>query len=127
VNPAVLMTQNETLKHGALSRYNLTSFEIKAFTFSSGAQSLSIDNAVLGRISKLLLFRMLKNTDILGSTVSNPYNFRHYDMTNFSFFVNGKQNPNEGLSMDMSHEKSSVFFYNTMLEGSGIHHSNAGL
>jgi hypothetical protein len=29
--------------------------------------------------------------------------------------------------MDMSHEKSSVLAYNTLFEGSGIHHSNAGL
>ena len=127
VNPALLMAQNETLKHGALSRYNLTRVELKSFTFSSGAQSLSIDNAVLGRIPKRLLFTMLKNTDFLGSMDSNPYNFRHYDMTNFSLFVNGKQYPNEGLSMDMSHEKSSVLAYNTLFEGSGIHHSNAGL
>jgi hypothetical protein len=77
VNPALLMAQNETLKHGALSRYNLTGVELKFFTFSSGAQSLSVDNAVLGRIPKRLLFTMLKNTDFLGSIDSNPYDFRH--------------------------------------------------
>jgi hypothetical protein len=53
VNPALLVAQNETLKHGALSRYNLTRVELKSFTFSSGARSLSIDNAVLGRIPKV--------------------------------------------------------------------------
>jgi hypothetical protein len=126
VNPALLMAQNETVKHGALSRYNMTRVELKYFTFSSWAQSLSIDKAVLGKIPKLLLFTMLKNTDFLGSMDSNQYNFRHY-MTNFSLFVNGKQYTNEGLSMHMSHEKSSVLAYNTLFEGSGIHHSNAGL
>jgi hypothetical protein len=29
--------------------------------------------------------------------------------------------------MDMGHEKSSVLAYNTLFEGSGILHSNAGL
>jgi hypothetical protein len=47
---------------------------------------------------------------------SDPYNFRHYDMTNFSLFVSGKQYPNEGLSIDMSHEKSSVLASNTLFE-----------
>jgi hypothetical protein len=121
------MAQNETLKHGALSRYNMTIVELKSFTFPSGAQLPSTDNAVLGRIPKLLLFTMSKKRDFLCSMDSNPYNFRHYDMTNFSLFVNGKQYPNEGLSMDMSHEKSSVLAYNTLFEGSGIHHSNAAL
>jgi hypothetical protein len=40
-------------------------------------------------------------------------------MISFSLFVNGKQYPNEGLSMDMTDEKSSVLAYNTLFEGSG--------
>jgi hypothetical protein len=113
-SPSILLAQNEALNRGALSRYNVTRVELKTFTYSSGAQSLSIDNAVLGIIPERLLFTMLKNTDFLGSIDSNPYNFRHYNMSNFSLFVNGKQYPNEGLSMDMNHEKSSFLAYNTL-------------
>jgi len=40
--------------------------------------------------------------------------------------VNGKLFPNEGLSLGMDHEKSSVMGYRTFFEGTGIHHSNAG-
>jgi hypothetical protein len=58
-NPALLMAQNEILKDGAFSRYNLTMVELKALTFSSEVKSLSIDNAVLGRIRKHLQFNML--------------------------------------------------------------------
>jgi hypothetical protein len=105
----------------------LTRVELKTLTFSQRAQSLSIDNAVLGSIPKRIAFTMLKNTDFLGSFDSNPYNFRHYNLNYFSLFVNGKQYPNEGLSMDIGHEKTSVLAYNTLFEGSGIHHSNAGL
>jgi hypothetical protein len=61
VNPELLLVHNETLKHGALSRYNVTRVELKSFTFSSEAGSISIDNAVIGRIPKRLLFTMLKN------------------------------------------------------------------
>jgi len=38
----------------------------------------------------------------------NPYKFRHYDISNFSFLVNGKLHPDEGLSLVMDHEKTSV-------------------
>jgi hypothetical protein len=51
--------------------------ELKTFTFSSVAWSLCMDNAVLGKIKKRLLFTMLENTDFLGSMNSNPYNIRH--------------------------------------------------
>jgi len=41
--------------------------------------------------------------------------------------VNGKQFPNEGLTLDMDHEKSTVMGYRTMFEASGIHHWKTGL
>jgi hypothetical protein len=42
-------------------------------------------------------------------------------------YVNGKQIPNEGLSLAMDHENNSVMGYGTLLVGSGVHHSNSGL
>jgi hypothetical protein len=47
-HPSILLATNQTQKIGVLARYNLTSFKLKSFTFSKGAQSLSINNAVLG-------------------------------------------------------------------------------
>jgi len=41
-------------------------------------------------------------------------------------YVGGKEIPSEGLSLDMSDEKTSVMGYRTLFEGSGIHHSNSG-
>jgi len=51
---------------------------------------------------------MVKNTDFIGSLYSDPYKFQHYDISDFSLFVNGKQFPNEGLFLGMDHEKTSV-------------------
>jgi len=116
------------IAHGkdALAHYNLTRGELKSFTFSSGAQSLSVDNAVLGTILKRLLFTMVKNTGFLGSVTTNHYHFRHYDLSFFALNVNGKQVPTEGLSLGMDHEKTSFMGYRTLFEVSGIHHSNSG-
>ena len=69
---------------------------------------------------------MVKNADFIGTIDTNPYIFRHYDISDFSLFVNGKQNPNKDLSLGMDHEKTSVMGYRTQFEGSVIHHSNAG-
>jgi len=121
------MAHNIALGKGALSRYNLTRVEMNSFTFSCGLQSLSIDNAVLRTIPKRLLFTMVKNTEFLGSVTTNPYHFRHYDLSSFALNVNGIQVPTEGLSLGMDHEKTSVMGYRTLFEGSGIHHSNWGL
>jgi len=122
----MLLAHNATLNTGALARYYMTRVELKTFTFLVGSKSLSIDNAVLGPVPKRLLFMMVKNADFIGTMDTNPYKFRHYDISDFSQFVNGKQFPNEGLSLGMDHEKTAVMGYRTLFEGSGIHHSNVG-
>ena len=115
------------MEKGFLARYIFTRVELKSFTFSSGSKYLSIDNAVLGPIPKRLLFTMVKNSDFNGSLDTNPFTFRHYNINCFTLYVNGKQVPNEGLTLGLDHEKTSVMGYKSLIEGSGIHHSNAGL
>ena len=125
-DPVTPLPHIATLNTGDLARYNMTRVELKTFIFSAGSKSLSIDNAVLGPVPKRLLFTMVKKSDFIGTIDTKPYKFQHYDISDFSLFVNGKQYPNEGLSLGMDNEKTSVMSYITMFEGSGIHHSNAG-
>ena len=126
-NPTIPLAHKAVLDKGGVARYNMTRFELKSFTFSSGSQSLSIDNAVLGPVPKRILFTMIKNKDFLGSIDTNPHFFRHYDLSSFALYVNGKQISGGGLSLDTSHEMKTVMAYKTLFEGSGIHHSNSGL
>ena len=126
-SPTILVAHETAFSHKAIAIYNVTSVQLKMFTFSSGSQSLSIDNAVLGPLPKRLLFTMVKNSDFLDSMTTNPYNLRHYDISYFALHVNGRQIPAEGLSLGMDHDKTSFMGYRTLFEGSGIHHSNSGL
>jgi hypothetical protein len=54
---------------------------------------------------------MVKNRDFLGSVDSDPYNLKHYKLINFAMYVNGKEIPNECLSSNFGHEKTSVMAY----------------
>jgi len=94
-SPKIVVAHNEALSKGIHVLYNLTRVELKTFTFAGGPQALSINNAVLGALPKRLIFTMVKNTDFLGSRNSNPYNFRHYDLTSFTMYVNDGQIPSE--------------------------------
>ena len=123
MNPAILLAHTATLKNrGSLARYNLTKVELKTFTFAAGFKSLSTDNH-----PETSVFTMGKNTDFNGSLDSNPYKFQHYDIRKFFTILKSKQFPNEGLTLGMIHEKTSVMGYRTLFEASGIHHSNTGL
>jgi len=86
-----------------------------------------MDNAVLVCLPKRLIVTMVKNTDFLGNMPTNPFYFHHYDLNHFALYVNGKQIPPEGLSLDMSREKTAIMGYRNLFEGSGIHYSNTGL
>jgi len=79
----------------------MTRVELKTFTFSARSKSLCVDNAVLGPGPKRLLFTMVKDADFIGTVDTSPYKFQHYDIIEFSLFVNAKQYPNEGLSLGM--------------------------
>jgi hypothetical protein len=125
-NPQIPIGPEQTLKT-EIALYKLTRVELKTFTFSAGPQSPSIDQAVIGPIPKRLLFTMIANTDFLGTINTNPFNFQHFGLRTFVMYVNGRQIPSEGLNIDPGHEKSTVMAYNTLFEGSGIHHSNPGL
>ena len=126
-SPSLLLRYSIALEKGALERYNLTRLELKSFTFSTGAQSLSIDNAVFETIPKRIIFTMVNNTEFLSSVKKNPYHFRHYDLSSFALNENGREIPTEGLSLGIDHEKTSVIGYRTLFKISGIHHSNSGL
>jgi len=104
-SPKIFYAHTEALGKGCIARYNLTRVEIKTFTYAGGPQAISINNAVLGALPKLLIFTMVKNTEFLVSRNSNTYNLRHYDLTRFTVYVNGRQIPSESLSLNMGHEK----------------------
>jgi len=89
-NPKIFVAHNEALSKGIHALYKFTRVELKTFTNAGGLQALSINNAVLCVLPKRLIFTMVKNTDFLGSRNSNPYNFRHYDLTSFTMNVNGR-------------------------------------
>ena len=103
-NPKIPLAHEALLKT-ELALYPITRVELKTSTFSAGPQSLSIDQAVIGRIPKRLLFTMIANTDFLGTIDTNPYNFQHFGLRTFVMYVNGRQIPSEGLNIDTGHEK----------------------
>ena len=87
-DPVMLIDHTSTYKAGALARYNATNVERKTFTFSAVSNYLSIDKADLDPVPKRLIFTMVKNADFIVSMDTNPYKFRHYDISDYSLFVN---------------------------------------
>lgn len=124
ISPNVLLAHHQILnKTNALYEYKHT--EIKTFTVPSGNHSISLDNAIVGRLPNVLLFTFVENEAYTGSKLKNPYNFKHMKLTHFCLYVNGIQIPNQVLEADFS---SGVYtrLYRTLFTGTGIHHHDRG-
>jgi len=59
---------------------------------------------------------MVQSTDFPVSLSTNPYYCCHYNLISFALKVNGKQIPNEGLSLNIDQEKIFVMAYWTLFE-----------
>jgi len=75
-SPAVLLSHMKCLSK-VPAQYDLTRLVLKTFTFSSGSQFLSIDNAVLEPA------QWSRTRNFLGLASTNPYNFGHFSLTHF--------------------------------------------
>lgn len=125
--PTIMLAHVKTLEKGHNAHYPITRVELKTYTFSGGANSISIDNAYIGVLPKRLLFSMVKNSAFSGTVDSNPYDLHHFTLNSFTMYVNGQQIPSEGLNISTDHQKTTTLAYDTLFKGSGIHHSNGGM
>jgi len=108
------------------ARYDMTRLALKTSTFGSGSKFVSIDNTVLGNLSKRLLFTIQRNADFTGSAGNNSYLFKHFGLNHFVMCVNGRHVPSEGLTIYTGSAKPFTMAYQTLFNGLGIHHRNKG-
>lgn len=124
ISPNILMAHHVMLsKVNALYEYKHT--EIKTFTVPSGNHSISLDNAIVGKLPNVLLFTIVENEAYTGSKTKNPFNFKHSNLSHFSLYVNGVQVPNQVIETDFA-GKQYTRAYRTLFTGTGIHHSDNG-
>ena len=107
------------------AHYPVTHTQIKTFKSCSGAQQVSIDNALLGPIPVRTLLGFVKNTAFVGSADTNTFLFHHH-MTSLVMYVNGVQYPSEAFTTECSSPHGVTRVYEKHLSCTGIHHDDCG-
>lgn len=51
----------------------------------------------------------------------------HFGLNHFVMYVNGRQVPSEGLSLNTAGEKTCTMSYQTLSRGFGIYHGKTGI
>jgi hypothetical protein len=108
------------------AHYPITHTQIKTFTVGSGVQHISLNNAFTGPVPERLLVALVKNSSFVGSVSSNPFEFKHYNMTQFVLYVNGVPHPSQPLTMDCSSTMGVTRAYHTLFSSTGIHYGDRG-
>lgn len=120
INPNILLAHNTVLeKQNAV--YHYKKVEVKTVTIPSGATSINLDNIIHGVLPRRIIFGMVDNQAYNGKKSMNPFNFHHFNMTDFALLVNGMPYPIQPLRMDFEGGNIAKA-YGTLFTGTGIHH-----
>lgn len=82
--------------------YEFQKMEMKSWVVSAGLTSISIDNLFDGRIPKLFVFGMVKNSAFNGSYEENPFNFQHFNVNFIGVYRDGTSVPRRELCPDFN-------------------------
>jgi hypothetical protein len=92
--PVMANDLNQTIaQHGM--KMPIRRVEVKTFTIPNGQQSKIEDHLFQGQLPKRIILGMVKNADMNGSIGTNPFDFRHFNLTKLEVSLDGKTQHNK--------------------------------
>ena len=112
--------------------YPIRRVECKILSITEGLTDTRKDNIFSGLIPKSFIFGLVDGDAYTGKTAKNPYNFKHFDVSNIGLSVNGEEIPFKQLTLtypDGNNDGKVDFMqaYNTLFSGTGKMYANMGL
>ena len=124
ISPSVLITHANMLAK-TTAKYNITRVDVKTVALYSGIQADSLDNIILGQLPKRIIVGFVPHRAYNGNRNHNPFNFKHFNLTYLSLYIDGVQVPSKPLQPNYA-TNSYVDCYQTLFSGTGIHFLNQG-
>lgn len=122
ISPSILLAHEKVLQTKNCI-YPYKRVEVLSHTIPANSKTLHLDNVVTGRLPNFLVFGMVDNEAFVGKRSKNPYNFQHYNISEFCLSVNGVQVPSQPLQFDFQKSPSiSTHGYYTLFKGTNIQH-----
>ncbi|XP_018355592.1 PREDICTED: uncharacterized protein F54H12.2-like [Trachymyrmex septentrionalis] len=110
-----------------IAKYPFTRVEVKIFTIHADVVGESIDNAILGQLSKQIIVGFVDSEAFNGDRKLNPFNFKNNRINFFSLYADDMQIPNRLIQPNFSKNEPLYFeTYHTLFSGTDIHFLNEG-
>ena len=108
VNPGVIYGHNEILK-STNAKYPFTNTDVKLLAIPAGNTSFSFDQLFNTLRPNKVVIGFVSGKAVSGDNKLNPFNFKHYDLSEISLLVDGI--PVGGNAMKMNFNPSSVLHH----------------
>jgi hypothetical protein len=108
--PQVLVAHQEVLKSNTTAKYFFVQQELRRFIISKGNTSFFAENVFNGSCPDKVVLAMVGSDSCSGSFTSNPYNFKHYDLSFVNITTNGVPSPRGAAKIDLENGKFGPYF-----------------
>ena len=117
---AIILGHAAALKH-TTAKYPIRRVDCKVLSIPRGFSSFTPDNLFLGHIPKRLVLVLVDTEAYNGTYASNPFNFKHHNLTQVGVYVDGEQIPRKPLFLKFDEASGQNFIagFQSLFSGSG--------
>ena len=117
ISPSVYLAHAKTLETG-LAKYPIRRVICKSFTIPAGYLDASHEKLFSGQLPARLVIGCVDNRAFNGDVARNPFNFKHYSLSEISIYLDGQQQAIKPLHSDFAHN-DYVRSFMTLFSGTG--------
>jgi hypothetical protein len=125
LSSSVFVAHAKALEMGN-AKYPVDRVICKTFTVPTGNLDFSQENVFSGQLPTRIVVAMCDNDAFNGSYTKNPFNFKHYSMTQLKLFLDGQQQNVSPIDVDFTNHQH-IRAYLSLFEGTGMLGRNEGL
>ncbi|XP_023210597.1 uncharacterized protein F54H12.2-like [Centruroides sculpturatus] len=96
--------------------------DVKVFTLTSGIQSTSISNVVIGQLPYRITLGLVSNSAFNGNVKRNPFNFKNYDLNYICLSKDNQMIPSKPYTPDYTNKIYARNFISLFEDTGCIHH-----
>ena len=110
------------------AKYPIRRVDCKVLSIPRGFSSFTPDNLFLGHIPKRLVLVLVDTEAFNGTYGSNPFNFKHHNLTQVAVYVDGEQTPRKPLFLkfDEAGGQTIMAGLHSLFSGTGKLSQDAG-
>ena len=124
LSPSVFVAHAKALEQGN-AKYPIRRVVCKTFTVPRGNMDFSQENLFAGQLPTRLVIGCVDNDSFNGSYEKNPFNFKHYNLTQIKVYLDGQQQHIKPLEPNFANNQY-IAAYMSLFTGTGKHMKDEG-